>query len=102
MTLCGRGSDNFKAFDCFFKLNNNQMRIPFKQLIAEYNQTAPVKLNKNRLADEMVRAGVFKSKNSALAMMWYNESGKNKSIDDELYKFTLAKFNKKGSEILID
>jgi hypothetical protein len=81
---------------------HQKMRIPFKQLIAEYNQTAPVKLNKNRLADEMVRAGVFKSKNSALAMMWYNESGKNKSIDDELYKFTLAKFNKKGSEILID
>jgi len=78
------------------------MRIPFKTLIAEYNQTAPEKLNKNRLADEMVKLEVFKTRESALQMMWYVESGKSTSIDDGLYKFTLAKFNKKGSEILID
>ena len=78
------------------------MRIPFKELIKEYNQTAPVKLNRDKYALAMVNKGVYQTKASALAMMYYNESGRAKSIDLELYHFTLEFFGKKGSEIIVD
>lgn len=78
------------------------MRIPFKTLIKEFNIEHPgAKLNKLKLAKEMVEANVFKSLASAKAMMWYNESGKAKSIDYELYKYCLLKFNKKGTDIIV-
>lgn len=78
------------------------MRIPFKTLIKEFNQKNGTKLNRDKMAVEMVNSGVFKTKASALAMMHYNECGKAKSIDYNLYNFTLVKFDKKGSEIIVE
>jgi len=78
------------------------MRIPFKTLIKEFNQKNGTKLNRDKMAVEMVTKGVFKSKASALAMMYYNECGKAKSVDYALYTFTLEKFDKKGCEIIVE
>ena len=36
------------------------------------------------------------------AMKYYNECGKAKSIDYQLYNFTLVKFDKKGCEIIVE
>jgi len=78
------------------------MRIPFKELIKEFNTEHPgAKLNKLKLAKEMLEAGLFKSLASAKAMIWHLESGKAKCITYKVYWYCLLKFNKPGTDIIV-
>jgi hypothetical protein len=78
------------------------MRIPFKELIREFNIEHPkAKLTKVKLAKELVDAGIYDSLNSAKAMLFHNESGKAKGIPYKLYWYCLLKFNKKGTDIIV-
>lgn len=72
------------------------MKIDFKLLIAESGE----KLTQTALAKEMVEQGLFDNTHSAINMMQYHSTGKAKSCDYALLKYLVARFNRKGSEIL--
>jgi hypothetical protein len=72
------------------------MKIDFKLLIKESGED----LTQSDLAREMVKAGIFENKHSAINMMQYHQSGKAKGCDWELLKYLAKRFNRKGSEII--
>ena len=77
------------------------MRIDFKELIAEWNETHPLdKTNQSKLAREMVANGILKTEHSAQNMIQWHSSGKAKSVDFEMLIFLCSKFQKEINEII--
>lgn len=72
------------------------MKIDIETLIKESGEN----MTKSSLAQEMYKFGLFKSRKSAINMLAYHQSGKAKSCDYALLKYLVARFNRKGSEIL--
>ena len=72
------------------------MRIDFEKLIKDSGE----KLTKYKLAGEMADAGLFKNRKSAYDMILYNNAGKAKSLDIELIKYLIVRFNKEAKDII--
>ena len=72
------------------------MRIDFEKLIKDSGE----KLTKYKLAGEMADAGLFKNRKSAYDMILYNNAGKAKSLDIELIKYLMVRFNKEAKDII--
>lgn len=70
------------------------MVIKFKTLCQEAGIT------QSQFARELVAAGIFVSIGSARTTMYYNGSGKNKSIDKDLLEFSAKRFNKTFDQII--
>ncbi len=65
------------------------MKIDLKRIIENSGE----KVSQRKIAAEMVERGLFKNVHSAVAMMQYNASGKNKSINLELLNYVKERFN---------
>ncbi|MCE5329992.1 hypothetical protein LLG07_06650 [bacterium] len=74
------------------------MRIDFHKLIKQSGE----KLTKADLAREMVAKGIFRNQVSAYQMLQYHERGEAKSIDYELLKFLMQRFNLKLQDVITD
>jgi len=74
------------------------MRIDFHKLIKPSNE----KLTKADLAREMVAKGIFRNQVSAYQMLQYHERGDAKSIDYELLKFLMQRFDLKLQDVITD
>jgi len=74
------------------------MRIDFLKLIKASGE----KLTKADLAREMVAQGIFRNQVSAYQMLQYHERGDAKSIDYELLKFLMDRFNLKLQDVITD
>ena len=72
------------------------MRIDFEKLIKDSGEI----LTKYKLAGEMADAGLFKNRKSAYDMILYNNAGKAKSLDIELIKYLMVRFNKEAKDII--
>ena len=77
------------------------MKIDFKALVVDWNIQNPLrKITQRSLAEEMVKAGVLGTIESAVNMMQYHSSGKAKSVDYEMLMFLEKRFNKTFDEII--
>ena len=74
------------------------MRIDFQKIITNSGQP----LTKADLAREMVAKGIFRNQVSAYQMLQYHERGEAKSIDYELLKFLMQRFNLKLQDVITD
>jgi hypothetical protein len=72
------------------------MKINFQEIITKSGQP----LTKAQLARDMVSKGIFKNQVSAYNMMQYHERGEAKSIDFELLKYLMEKFNLTSNQII--
>ena len=72
------------------------MKIDFEKLIKDSGEI----LTKYKLAGEMADAGLFKNRKSAYDMILYNNAGKAKSLDIELIKYLMVRFNKEAKDII--
>jgi hypothetical protein len=72
------------------------MQIDFEHIIRNSGEI----LTKADLAREMVKEGIFKNKTSAYNMMQYHQRGEAKSIDFELLKYLMKRFNLTASQII--
>jgi len=72
------------------------MKIDFDKILKESGEG----ITKRKLAEEMYKAGVFKSVISGINMMNYHERGDAKSIDYELLQYLMDRFNLSASQII--
>lgn len=73
------------------------MKLDIKKLIEDSGEN----LTQSALAQEMVDAGIFKTKRSAVNMIQYHNKGNSKSVDWSLLKFLCSRFHVKGSEVIV-
>ena len=77
------------------------MKIDFKALVVDWNIQNPLrKITQRSLAEEMVKAGVLRTIESAVNMMQYHSSGKAKSVDYEMLMFLEERFDKPFDKIV--
>lgn len=78
------------------------MKISIKSILEAHRARTGEKISMNQLAREMTSAGLFRSFASARGMIYYNISGKAKSLDIEMIEFLKKRFNLTTCEIIED
>ena len=78
------------------------MKISIKSILEAHEAKTGEKVSIYQLAKEMTSAGLFRSFESARGMIYYNTSGKAKSLDIEMIEFLKKKFNLTTCEIIED
>ena len=69
------------------------MKISIKSILEAHMTRTGEKVSMNQLAREMTSAGLFRSFASARGMIYYNTSGKAKSLDIEMIEFLKRRFD---------
>ena len=78
------------------------MKIQIKSILEAHEARTGENVSLNQLAREMTSAGLFRSFASARGMIFYNTSGKAKSLDIGMIEFLKKRFNLTTSEIIED
>jgi DNA-binding Xre family transcriptional regulator len=76
------------------------MKIDVKRVLKDHFEATGEYITQKSLADEMVKAGIFKNVHSAQNMIQYNISGKAKSLDVDILEFLCKRFNKTLIDII--
>ena len=69
------------------------MKISIKSILEAHRERTGEKVSMNQLAREMTSEGLFRSFESARGMIYYNTSGKAKSLDIEMIEFLKRRFD---------
>jgi hypothetical protein len=77
------------------------MKIAIKEILKDHYEQTNEYITQKMLADEMVKAGIFKNVHSAQNMIQYNITGKAKGLDVAMLKFLCTRFKKNIGEIVI-
>ena len=78
------------------------MKIQIKSILEAHETRTGERISMNQLAREMTSAGLFRSFESARGMIFYNTSGKAKSLDIEMIEFLKKRFNLTTCDIIED
>lgn len=78
------------------------MKIAIKRILSDYEAQTGEKVSQDSLAREMVAKGLFRSFASAKGMMQYTISGKAKSLDTEMIRFFMDRFDLKLEDVITD
>ena len=76
------------------------MKIDIKRVLIDHYKTTGEYITQRSLAEEMVKAHIFKNIHSAQNMLQYNISGKAKSLDVQILEFLCKRFNKTLIDII--
>ena len=69
------------------------MKISIKSILEAHRAQTGENISMNQLAREMTSAGLFRSFASARGMIYYNTSGKAKSLDIGMIEFLMHRLN---------
>jgi hypothetical protein len=78
------------------------MKISIKAILEAHKLRTGENVSQNQLAREMTAKGLFRSFASARGMIFYNTSGKAKSLDIEMIEFLKRRFNLTTSQVIED
>ena len=78
------------------------MKIQIKSILEAHRARTGEVVSQSQLAREMTSEGLFCSFASARGMIYYNTSGKAKSLDIEMIEFLKRRFNLTTCEVIED
>jgi len=78
------------------------MKISIKSILEAHRARTGERVSLNQIAREMTAEGLFCSFASARGMIYYNTSGKAKSLDIEMIEFLKRRFNLTTSQVIED
>jgi|WetSurMetagenome_2_1015567.scaffolds.fasta_scaffold1679318_2 hypothetical protein len=77
------------------------MKLAIRELLMNHYLKTGEYVTQKRLAEEMLKEGLFTNIHSAQNMIQYNMNEKSRSVDFEILKFLCKRFDKKINEIII-
>ena len=78
------------------------MKISIKAILEAHRARTGEVVSQGQLAREMTAEGLFLNFASARGMIYYNTSGKAKSLDIEMIEFLKRRFNLTTSQVIED
>jgi len=78
------------------------MKISIKSILQTHKARTGETVSQNQLAREMTTEGLFRNFASARGMIYYNTSGRAKSLDIEMIEFLKRRFNLTTCEVIED
>ena len=78
------------------------MKISIKAILEAHKARTGETVSQNQLAREMTAEGLFRNFASARGMIFYNTSGKAKSLGIEMIEFLMTRFNIKSMDEIVE